>query len=136
MDKISIRLDVDKVPLSLDIAIPCGLIITELVSNALKYTEKGSVSVDVNNGDSEVKITVTDTGVGIPEKDREKMFDKFSRGLATAHKTKGTGLGLFIVKSFLEIQNGSVKILSNPAGHGTLLVISLPKNKANLKSPQ
>lgn len=71
MDKISIRLDVDKVPLSLDIAIPCGLIITELVSNALKYAYPGErtgsilVKFRVLPNHKGYELTVADEGVGL-----------------------------------------------------------------------
>ncbi len=104
-------------------------ILSNLVSNALKFTEKGSVTIGTKNLGSSLQIEVIDTGPGIPDKDKGRIFDKFYRSLDTAHKTKGTGLGLFIVKSFLDIQNGKFHLKDNPKGPGTVISIILPISK-------
>lgn len=104
-------------------------ILTNLVSNALKFTDKGKVQVNVSETKTKVQVDVIDTGHGIPEKDKAQIFEKFYRSLSTATKTKGTGLGLFIVKSFIDAQKGRIELHDNPDGPGTMISIFLPKAK-------
>ncbi len=104
-------------------------ILTNLVSNALKFTEKGKVQINVIESKTKIQVDVVDTGHGIPQKDKAQIFEKFYRSLSTAMKTKGTGLGLFIVKSFIDAQKGRIELRDNPDGHGTLISIFLPRAK-------
>jgi signal transduction histidine kinase len=101
-------------------------VLSNLISNALKFTEKGSVHVEAAAAREGIQIDVIDTGPGIPAKDKEQLFEKFFRGMNTAHKTKGTGLGLFIVKSFVDIQRGRLAIKDNSHGSGTVISFTLP----------
>ena len=102
--------------------------IENLVSNAVKYTVRGgSVRVEVLEGpDKNVLINVKDTGIGISEDDRKKLFQEFFRAPnAIAMEEAGTGLGLAIVKQTVD-QHGGRIIVESALGQGTLFVISLP----------
>ena len=84
-------------------------VIVNLLSNAVKYTpQDGSVSIqtEVNDADGLVRVTVSDTGVGIPHQDLEHVFDKFYRVDANKKVAKGTGLGLNLVKQIVEKVHG------------------------------
>jgi two-component system phosphate regulon sensor histidine kinase PhoR len=103
---------------------------TNLVANALNYTEKGSIRVltyvSSDGGDQFVCLSVEDTGIGIHPEDMEHLFDRFYRGRDVSQSTKpGTGLGLSIVKEIVEQHHGTIEIGSE-LGHGTSFTISLP----------
>lgn len=105
-------------------------VLTNLVGNAVKFTERGSVSVRVSGrmaGEhAEVKIEVEDTGIGIPEDQLERIFGKFTQvGQATEHSTGGTGLGLAISRHLAEVMNGSIEV-SSRLGQGSTFVFNLP----------
>ncbi|MEM9331057.1 MAG: response regulator [Pseudomonadota bacterium] len=118
-------------------------IVTNLVGNAVKFTENGHVFVDVNgrrNADDSVllHICVEDTGVGIPEEKQEKVFDKFSQvDTSATRKHEGTGLGLAITSSLIELMGGEIGVDSKPGAGSTFwFKITLPvhatrKKKAN-----
>lgn len=102
--------------------------IENLVSNAIKYTAReGNVRVEFFEGPGKsLLINVKDTGIGIDEKDREKLFQEFFRATnAIAMEEVGTGLGLAIVKQTVDQHGGRVIVESTP-GQGSLFVISLP----------
>ena len=87
-----------------------------LVSNALKFTPAGgSVTVAARREDGRVALIVSDTGVGVPAEDQARVFEKFERGNA---RQSGAGLGLALVKSFIELHGGTVELRSSP-GEGT-----------------
>jgi two-component system, NarL family, sensor histidine kinase EvgS len=90
-----------------------------LLSNAVKFTDKGSVSIDAEflereNGNIDVLLTVSDTGIGIKKEDQEKVFDAFEQISDTKNvKTfQGTGLGLTITKKLIELMNGTIRLES------------------------
>jgi two-component system phosphate regulon sensor histidine kinase PhoR len=92
------------------------LVVSNLIENACKYSPAGS-KVQVNlfrAGDGDIIFQVCDEGIGISEKDKEMVFNKFYRvGNENTRRTKGTGLGLYIVKEVSKKHNASVKILDN-----------------------
>ncbi len=99
-----------------------------LVSNAIKYTpEGGSVEVRLEHADPEsVRITVTDTGIGIPEGEQCKLFREFFRATNARRRTKlGTGLGLVLVKQTVERHCGALD-LTSAEGVGTKIEVTLP----------
>jgi len=104
-------------------------VIINLLSNAVKYTPTdGSVEIgiDVNEADHLVRVTVTDTGVGIPENDLEYVFDKFYRVEVNKECAKGTGLGLNLVKQIVEkVHGGKVFVTSTP-GKGSTFGFDMP----------
>lgn len=102
-------------------------VILNLVSNAIKFTEKGSVSlyVDKENDDS-YTIAVKDTGIGIPPQAQEYIFDEFRQADGTTtRKYGGTGLGLAIVRNLVVAMNGSIRVKSK-VNEGSTFTVTLP----------
>ncbi|MBN9605183.1 MAG: two-component sensor histidine kinase [Actinomycetales bacterium] len=98
-----------------------------LVVNAIQYSPDGSrVGVGVKRVDRGVEIAVTDQGVGIPESERDRVFERFFRvDAARSRHTGGTGLGLSIVKHIVQNHGGDVRVWSHP-GSGSTFTIRLP----------
>ena len=99
-----------------------------LVANAIQYSAKGSrVGVGVSNEDGIIEIAVTDQGVGIPEEDLDRVFERFFRiDPARSRNTGGSGLGLSIVKHVVQNHGGDVRVWSQP-GSGSTFTIRLPE---------
>jgi PAS domain S-box-containing protein len=114
-------------------------IILNLISNAIKFTDaNGTINVNIYDGDSYVKIIVKDNGIGIPKAKLNTIFDRFSQVDKTIKRnSEGTGIGLALVKSLVELHKGKIEVKSE-YGHGTEFTISLPvtvipnKDKSNL----
>jgi signal transduction histidine kinase len=86
-----------------------GLAVTNLLTNAVRYTEKGGVTVGLSAADGHALLAVSDTGVGIPGKDIPRIFERFYRvDKGRSRETGGTGLGLSIVKHVAETHDGEV----------------------------
>ncbi|WP_061311236.1 PAS domain-containing sensor histidine kinase [Clostridium botulinum] len=102
-------------------------IILNLLSNSIKFTNPGgNIFVNVKDSGENVYIHVKDTGVGIPSDKLESIFERFFQVDKTLKKNKeGTGIGLHLVKSFVEMHNGTVTIKSE-LGKGTEFIIKLP----------
>jgi two-component system phosphate regulon sensor histidine kinase PhoR len=101
-------------------------VILNLIENAVKYTPgDGKIAVKTNEVDDKVIFAVQDSGPGIPVQDREHLFEKFFRGQAHQSQIKGTGLGLFLVKYFIELHGGEV-FLESEVGKGTRVGFTLP----------
>jgi len=99
-----------------------------LISNAIKFTnEYGRVKIITNNLFREVEIIVSDTGIGIPEKDLPYIFQKFYRVSRPGSEIPGTGVGLVFVKQMVDLHKGLITVQSE-AGSGTSFIIKLPKN--------
>ncbi len=111
-------------------------IITNLLTNSVKYTKKGyiSLAVDFESIDAEnidLLIMVTDTGVGIPKEDMDKIFESFQRLDIVKNRTiEGTGLGLAITKSLVELMNGRIEVKSED-GKGTTFTVTIPQKIVN-----
>ena len=103
-------------------------VITNLVENAIKYTSDGaSISILLNDENNIAAFRIADNGPGIPEAEKKKIFQKFYRvGHEETRKTKGTGLGLYIVKKILALHNGTVSVKDN-SPRGTIFEVALPK---------
>ena len=96
-----------------------------LVSNAVKFTPpSGQITLSARREGREVHLIVSDTGVGIPFQDQERVFGRFERGVSPTRRT-GVGLGLALVKSFIELHGGRVALKSEP-GVGTTVRCILP----------
>ena len=101
-------------------------VILNLIENAIKYTpDGGTVLILSREEDDMVKVVIQDTGVGISPDEQTRVFDKFVRGQQHSLNTKGTGLGLYLVKYFIELHGGQVKMESE-LGKGTRFEFSLP----------
>jgi two-component system, OmpR family, phosphate regulon sensor histidine kinase PhoR len=103
-------------------------ILDNLLDNAVKYTPQGGrISVHWRHADDEVHLEVSDTGIGIPEPDLPRIFERFYRvDKARSREMGGTGLGLSIVKHLAQAMHGSVSATSRP-GKGTTFTVCLPK---------
>ncbi|MBP6041460.1 PAS domain-containing protein [Candidatus Saccharibacteria bacterium] len=102
-------------------------VITNLTNNATKFTEKGSITIDLRGSQDVVQISVSDTGQGIPEADISHLFQKFYRVDSSDTRTVGgTGLGLYICKQIVEYYKGRVWATSE-VGQGSTFYIQLPR---------
>jgi signal transduction histidine kinase len=107
------------------------LAITSLVYNLIEYAEKYSsapanISVTLKKVNSHLELTFSDLGYGIDPNERNKVFEKFYRvGNEETRRTKGTGLGLYIVKKVVAMHKGTIEIKSNKP-MGTIFIIRLP----------
>ncbi len=98
-----------------------------LIDNAIKYTEKGKVTVIAKRAGAEVAVAVVDTGVGIDSKDASNLFSKFVRGEGIARiQPGGSGLGLFIAKKIVEAHGGRIWVESRGKGKGSTFTFTLP----------
>jgi signal transduction histidine kinase len=100
-------------------------ILINLVSNAIKYSEKGPIDINSEVMDSMIHIRIKDQGIGIPEEDKPFLFTRFFRANNSGN-VQGTGLGLNIVKRYVELLNGSLNYDSE-LGKGTTFKIVIPK---------
>lgn len=129
--KISVKLLTEERTITLYIdASRFSQVIQNVLSNAIKYNkEHGSVTIRITQDAAVVNITIEDTGIGIPAIDKQRIFEKFSRGSnVQTTNVEGTGLGLFVVKSYIEHWGGHVSIESK-LGKGTTVKIEIPKKK-------
>lgn len=110
-------------------------ILNNLISNAIKFTEEGSVSLDIyvheqTNEQVTLLFEVTDTGIGIPKDKLKHIFDPFHQASSsTSRKFGGTGLGLSIIKNMVELQKGKIEVESEE-GKGSVFRVYLTFNKA------
>lgn len=108
-----------------------GKIIMNLLSNAFKFTPAGGrvdVAVErVQGTPPTVRIKVADTGIGIKDKDKERIFERFYQvdDNGDAHPGMGSGIGLSLVSEYVKLHNGSIRVTDNPGG-GSVFIIELP----------
>ncbi|MFQ5793225.1 MAG: hybrid sensor histidine kinase/response regulator, partial [Acidobacteriota bacterium] len=101
-------------------------IVMNLLSNALKFTEEGTISVTAKRQDGELAITVTDSGIGIPEDARELIFEEFRQlDSSPTRKYSGTGLGLSISRHLARLLGGDIS-LQSAVGIGSTFTVTLP----------
>jgi len=109
-----------------------GQIVINLLQNGINYTPEGGTvkltaeSFAADDGEDRVRITVSDTGIGIPKKDLPRIFERFYRvDKARSRSSGGTGLGLSIVKHLVELHHGTIRVDSE-IGSGSRFVLELP----------
>lgn len=107
-------------------------IIINLVSNALKYTTKGSVELTTWHNSDVLYIRVKDTGAGIPKEKQETIFAPFTRVESNNNLAHGSGLGLYVVKGLIELLQGKIEVESK-TGMGTVFNVSIPCSVAQNK---
>ncbi|MGI6084199.1 MAG: ATP-binding protein [Acetivibrionales bacterium] len=101
-------------------------IILNLISNAIKFTdEDGTITVRISEQENNIIFSVSDTGTGIPEDKINKLFNLFSQEDYTIRNKEGSGIGLYLVKAFVEAHNGEIKVI-NKKPVGTTFEIILP----------
>ncbi len=104
-----------------------AIALDNLLDNAITYTESGSVTVRTEAEEDVVRISVADTGIGIPAADLPRIFERFYRvDRARSRRSGGTGLGLSLVRHMVERSSGSVEVSSEP-GEGSTFTITLPR---------
>ena len=101
-------------------------VVTNLLSNAVRYTEKGSIRVSVEAKDQTVEVAIADTGLGISHEEQDRIFEPFYQGEAGQQQPSSTGLGLAIAHKMLSLLQGSIHLKSTPNVGSTFTVI-LPK---------
>jgi PAS domain S-box-containing protein len=105
-------------------------ILNNLLSNAIKYSPENSViALETSIEETELKLTIRDKGMGIPIEDQPQLFERFFRAQNVTN-IQGTGLGLHIVRNYLEIFKGEISFESEP-GEGTTFMISIPRSMRN-----
>ena len=101
-------------------------VVLNIVENAIKYTPpNGLVKIKSYETDQEVCVEISDSGEGISADDQEIIWNKFTRGKSQDYKTKGSGLGLYLVKYFVELHGGQISVQSK-MGQGTQFTVKLP----------
>jgi two-component system, sensor histidine kinase len=106
-------------------------ILQNLLTNALRYTQRGGVLMGCRREGGEVRIQVHDTGPGIPEAQRQAIFQEFQRGEANTGDGAGFGLGLSIVRRFATVLGHDVQ-LSSRVGYGSTFSVTLPRTELEI----
>jgi signal transduction histidine kinase len=108
-------------------------VLTNVIGNAVKFSPAGGVitvslgHAAATDGSPLAEVVVTDSGIGIPESERESIFDKFVQSSKTSTGAGGTGLGLAISREIIHAHGGSIRAEDNPGG-GARFVFTLPRN--------
>ncbi|WP_170834754.1 sensor histidine kinase [Natronincola peptidivorans] len=107
-------------------------ILLNLLSNAVKYTQyEGKIDVYIHEDDRYLKVGVKDNGSGISEEEIDKIFDRFYISCSSEKKlNEGTGIGLSLVKRFMQLMEGKIEVNSHP-GEGSEFILSFPKKLKN-----
>jgi signal transduction histidine kinase len=124
---VELTLIADGVPPLSGEAARLAQVLDNLVSNSIKFTPAGGqVTVRLSARDGLVRFEISDTGIGIAEPERERLFERFFRSQsALERQIQGTGLGLYISKAIVEAHGGRIGVES-VAGEGTTFVVELP----------
>lgn len=104
-------------------------LVSNLLSNAIRYTHEGSITVKTWRDDSNLCFSVTDTGIGIGAENHEKIFERFYRSDKVRDTQEGTGLGLAICKAIVERHNGKITVTSI-VDEGSTFLVQLPKQQS------
>ncbi|MEU6076909.1 ATP-binding protein [Micromonospora sp. NPDC047074] len=133
VERAGLRLEVDCPPLPRPVRVdPVNWerIVTNLLSNALKYTFVGRIRVGLAADDEEVRLTVADTGIGIGEASLPRLFERFHRVRGVRSRSmEGTGIGLALVRELARLEGGDVRVESE-VGAGTTFTVALPWSAA------
>ncbi|MES1208598.1 MAG: ATP-binding protein, partial [Pseudomonadota bacterium] len=107
-------------------------IVFNLLSNALKFTFRGGIAVELEREAEAARLTVSDTGIGVPAHEVPRLFERFHRVEGAVARThEGTGIGLALVKDLVELHGGTVEV-SSTQGEGTAFTIRIPLGAAHL----
>jgi signal transduction histidine kinase len=131
-DKPPVRLSYARapVPATRTDALKLRMIVANLVENAVKFTDQGTVTIATRNRDGGVEISVSDTGIGIDPAIRDVIFEAFRQGeTASTRRFEGAGLGLYIVRRFVEILGGTIA-LDSEVGRGSTFRVWIPRHEA------
>ncbi len=101
-------------------------VLINLVSNGIKYTDEGSITVSLDSGERTARISVKDTGIGMTQEEVERLFTHYLQfESAGGRRVGGTGLGLVIVKAYIEMHGGRIDV-SSAQGKGSEFIVELP----------
>lgn len=112
-------------------------VIQNILSNAIKFTpQKGAITINLHDSteDQQLIIEVTDSGAGIEIDELEKIFDRFYQTSLGSSSAEGTGIGLHLSKSIVELHHGKIEARLNTDGQGTTFIIHLPLGQSHLKA--
>lgn len=114
-------------------------VVLNLLSNALKFTFDGSITVRIDRQDADAVLTISDTGIGIPAAEMPRLFERFHRiETARARSTEGSGIGLALVKELVGLHGGTITADSRAGsgGSGTTFTVRLPIGAAHLPADE
>jgi DNA-binding NtrC family response regulator/signal transduction histidine kinase len=135
MENAGLRLSVECPPIGEPVYVDRDMwekVVSNLLSNAFKFTFQGSVAVTLNAMNGAVQLQVCDTGVGIPEEHRERVFERFHRVEGTQARTfEGTGIGLAFVQELVRLHGGDVRVES-ALGQGSTFTVTIPLGTTHL----
>jgi signal transduction histidine kinase/DNA-binding response OmpR family regulator len=135
VEKAGLALTVDCPPLPEAVHVDRDMwekIVLNLLSNAFKFTLQGEIRVELRAHDGDVRLRVADTGVGIPESELDRVFERFHRVRHARGRThEGTGIGLALVQELARLHGGSVHVTSTE-GRGTTFTVSIRTGTAHL----
>jgi len=107
--------------------------VLNVVDNAIRYTDEGSVEVSVRRESNDVIVRVKDTGPGLDPDEARTLFESFKRGqVGRKHWTEGSGLGLYIAKEFVNLHGGAIWAESRGLGQGSSFFIRIPLGAGKL----
>ena len=111
-------------------------ILINLVINALKFTQKGAIELGVERKDNNLEFFVKDSGMGVPDQQKEIIFQRFRQANDLRNRFKeGSGLGLAISKAYVEMLGGKIRVESKP-GEGSIFVFTIPFNQGSVVVPE
>lgn len=135
VEKAGMNLIVDARPLPVPVFVDRDMwekIVLNLLSNAFKYTLQGEIRVTLIQVQNSVELSVTDTGIGIPELELPKIFQRFHRVQGVQGRThEGTGIGLALVQELVKLHKGTIQLKSE-FGKGSTFTVSIPLGDAHL----
>jgi PAS domain S-box-containing protein len=107
-------------------------IVLNLISNAFKYSSQGTITLSLDESNNNVTLSVSDTGIGIPEDQLDKIFNRFHRvDNREGRSQEGTGIGLALVKEMVKFHQGTITV-SSELGKGSTFVVTIPAGKGHL----
>jgi PAS domain S-box-containing protein len=137
VDRAGLAFEVDCPPLPEPVYLDRGMwekVVLNLLSNALKFTFDGSIRIAVSAEDDQAVVTIADTGIGIPEPEMPRLFERFHRIENTRSRSnEGSGIGLALVQELVQLHGGTIAA-SSTEGTGTTFTISLPFGHAHLRA--
>ena len=136
-DKAGLQLELDCPKLGEPVFVDPDMwekIVLNLISNAFKFTFEGAITIALAIAGNNVELRVSDTGVGIPEREIPRLFDRFYRVENTRSRThEGSGIGLALVQELVKLHGGSLRVQS-VVGTGSTFIVSVPLGSAHLPS--
>ena len=135
VDRAGLAFEVDCPPLPEPVYLDRGMwekVVLNLLSNALKFTFDGSIRIAVRAEGGQAVVTVADTGIGVPEQEMPRLFERFHRiENARSRSNEGSGIGLALVQELVQLHGGTITA-SSTEGAGTTFTIRLPFGHAHL----